>query len=456
MSLSALPLPPGPKTPSAWQLWRYSHSPLTFLEECARRYGDPFTIRQAGYGSFVMLASPEAVKDVFRGDPPALHSGETNEFLASSVGANSVLVLDDEPHARQRRVLLPPLKGERMRSFFDAMQTTTLEVVRAWPAGKQLGMIEPMQEITLRVMLQVVLGVTSPAQLAEIAAKVRRVLELGRGRYGLILVKILPVDLLQRTRWLPFFRRLRELDVALFALIEDFRQKPAAERGENVLADLLDARHENGQALSDQEIRDALVTLIFAGHDTTSVALAWVLEQAVPREEVVQRLTDELQRVTGGGPPRADQLSQLVYLDATIRESLRVRTILPFVVRLTKTPFTAGGRDYPAGIVLCPCSHLAHRLDSLYPEPEKFRPERFLERKYAAHEWFPFGGGNRMCLGTAFALYEMKVVLSALFATRRLTRPPGQRSFPVRRGIALAPDDGAIMAIHGYNPRDQV
>jgi unspecific monooxygenase len=125
---------------------------------------------------------------------------------------------------------------------------------------------------------------------------------------------------------------------------------------------------------------------------------------------------------------------------------LRVRTILPFAVRLTKTPFSAGGREYPAGVVLCPCSHLVHRLEQLYPEPETFRPERFLERHYASHEWFPFGGGGRMCLGMAFALYEMKVVLSTVFATQRLARPSGHRSFPVRRGIALAPDDGALMA----------
>lgn len=447
MAQAVLPLPPGPKTPSAWQLVRYSQSPLPFLEECARRYGDPFTVRWAGYGSFVMLASPDAVKDVFRGNPHALHSGEGNKFLSASVGTNSVLVLDEEPHARQRRVLLPPLKGDRMRSFFDVMQATTQETVRAWSPGHQLRMIEPMQEITLKVMLQVVLGVTSMALHTDFAGKIRRVLELGRGRHGLILVKILPVELLQRTRWLPFYQRMHDLDIALFNLIENCRRRPVAERGENVLADLLDASHEDGQPLSNQEIRDALVTMIFAGHDTTSVALAWVLEQTVPRADVVERITDELQRITGGEPPRADQLNQLAYLDATIRESLRIRTIMPFVVRVTKTPFTAGGREFPAGVVLCPCNHLVHRREDLYPEPNTFRPDRFLERTYAAHEWFPFGGGSRMCLGLAFALYEMKVVLSTLFATVRLGRSPGRQSTPVRRGIVLAPDDGALMVV---------
>jgi cytochrome P450 len=308
-------------------------------------------------------------------------------------------------------------------------------------------MIEPMQRITLRVMLRVVLGLRTDEEVAEFAAKVQRVLELGRGRYGLILVKVLPIEFLQRTRWLTFYRRQHELDQALFSRIEKQRRVPAPERSESILADLLAAAHEDGRPLSNAEIRDALLTLIFAGHDTTSVALAWALEQIVPRADVLERIVDELQRATDGEPPRSEQLNRLEYLDAAIRESLRVRTIMPFVVRLTKAAFTAGNREYPPGVVLCPCSHLVHHREDLYPDPERFRPERFLQRHYAAHEWFPFGGGNRMCLGMAFASYEMKVVLSTLFATFRLARPPGSRSWPVRRGLALAPHDGALVTV---------
>jgi cytochrome P450 len=447
MAQDIAPLPPGPKSPAAWQLWHYSVAPLSLLESCARRYGDPFTIRMAGYGKFVMLASPEAVRDVFRGDAYALHSGEGNEFLTASVGKNSVLVLDEEPHARQRRVLLPPLKGERMRSFFDAMQTATLEAAHSWSVGRTLAMLDPMQHITLQVMLQVVLGLRPGPQLDDFESKVKRVLELGRSRYNLIFLKVLPVERIQQIRWLPFYQRTHALHQALFDFIEQRRQQPAADRGDNIVAELLAASHADGEPLSNQEIRDALLTLIFAGHDTTSIALAWALEQIVRRADVVERIADELQQVSGGSPPRADQLTQLEYLDAVIRESLRIRTILPFVVRLTKQPFTTGGREYPAGIVLCPCNHLVHRREDLYSEPETFRPERFLERNFAANEWFPFGGGTRMCLGISFALYEMKVVLSTLFAQVRLARPRGSRSVPIRRGIALAPHDGALMTV---------
>lgn len=439
-------LPPGPRTPALLQLLRYSFSSLPVLDACARRYGDTFTLRLAGYGTLVILASPDAVKDVFRSDRHTLHSGEGNAFLSVTLGEHSVLVLDGDPHARQRRVLLPPLKGERMRSFFEAMQTATLEAVRGWSVPQTVPIMETMQDITLKVMLQVVLGMAVEHELSTMARLVRGVLELGRGRHGLVLVKLLPVDFLRRNPRLPPYRRVHALDAALFELIGKARQTPRAERTQSVLADLLEATHEDGRPMNDQEVRDALVTLIFAGHDTTSIALSWFIEQTAPRADVMERITDELQSVGGGGPPRADQLNDLTYLDAAIRESLRARTILPFVVRVAKVAFTAGGREYPAGVMLCPCSHLVHRRPELYPDPELFRPDRFLERRFAAHEWFPFGGGTRMCLGMAFAMYEMKVVLSTLLASAALART-GAPSLPVRRGISLAPDDGAAVRV---------
>jgi cytochrome P450 family 135 len=276
------PLPPGPRTPSAWQLVRYSQSPLPFLERCAARHGDPFTVRWAGYGTFVMLSDPEAVRDVFRGDSHALHSGEGNEFLSATVGPTSVLVLDDEPHARQRRLLLPPLKGERMRSFFDAMRSATEQEAVAWPIGTPLRMVEPMRRITLRVIAQAVLGLDPGPQLQDFERKVERVLALARTRHTLIWVKLVPTRLLAGAKWLPYFRQMRELDDAIFKHVAVLRGRAAGERGRSVLADLLEAGHEDGSPLADGEVRDAVVTLLIAGHDTTALALAWALEQIVP------------------------------------------------------------------------------------------------------------------------------------------------------------------------------
>jgi cytochrome P450 family 135 len=443
-------LPPGPSAPALWQLVKYAQSPLPLLESCARRHGEAFTLRLPGYGPFVMLSDPAAVRDVFRGDGRVLHSGEGNEFLATAVGSSSVLVLDEEPHERQRRVLVPPLRGAPMRAHAEAMRDATLAAMRRWTAGTTLRLLEPMRDITLDVICRVVLGVQEPARLADVAARVRRLLDLTRGRYGLFLLKLPPVTLLARAPALPFARRTRELDAALYALIGECRQSPPAGRGDSVLAQLLAASYDDGQPLGDREVRDALVTILFAGHDTTSVALAWALEQILPRAEVVDAITAELRGVTGLAAPDARQLEQLdrlQYLDAAIRESLRVRTIVPFVVRLTKAPFSAGGRSYPPGVMLAPCIHLVHRREDLYPRPGEFRPERFLERRYAAHEWFPFGGGTRTCLGMAFALHEMKIVLATLFAEVSLERPRGSRSSPVRRGILLTPHDGTLATV---------
>src|SRR5262245_65609792 len=304
-------LPAGFRTPALWQLLRYTYSPLNCLEEGASRYGDSFLVKFSMYGKFIILASPEAVRDVFRGDGQTLHSGESNQFLIPTVGPKSVLVLDEEAHARQRRIQLPPLKGERMRSFFDAMQSATLEAVRSWPVGQPVRMEQPMRRVTLRVILQAALGLPPGPQLEDLEQKVERLLAPSRTRFALLLVTVVPHWLLRDSRWLPYYSDLRLLDETLYALIDARRPAPAAERGECFLTDLLAATHEDGQPLSDVEIRDAVVTLLTAGHDTTSVALAWALEQIVPRPDVVQRITDEMRQITGGGLPRAEHLPRL-------------------------------------------------------------------------------------------------------------------------------------------------
>jgi cytochrome P450 len=214
-----------------------------------------------------------------------------------------------------------------------------------------------------------------------------------------------------------------------------------------VLDDLLAAQHEDGTPLEDREVRDALITILIAGHETTALALSWALSEIAQRPEVVERLGDELSRITRGGPPEAEHLPGLEYLEGAIRESLRLRPVAPFVVRKTVQPFAVDGREYPAGIVLCPCSYLVHRREELYPEPDRFRPERFLERKFGPHEWFPFGGGNRVCLGMPFALYEMKVLLATLLSQVRLSRPATTRSKARRYGIVLGPDDGGRIIV---------
>jgi cytochrome P450 len=442
-------LPSGPGSPAWWQLVRFAGDPLGLLDECHRRFGEAFTLEVAGHGRFVMLSDPEVVREVFRADPDVLHSGEGNEIFAATVGRNSILVLDGVPHARQRRVLVSPLKGERMRAFFDAMRLETLEAVRAWPHDTPLAALPTMRRITLRVILRTALGLSPGPEMDRFERKIETFLSHGRQRYALVLMAIVPIQWLSGSRWVPLFRQLSELDDDLFDFIAARRRGEHPPSGENVLDDLLAARHEDGSPVEDREVRDALITILIAGHDTTALALSWALAEIVPRPEVVDRLADELRQVTGGGPPEAEHLSALAFLDAAIRESLRLRPVAPFVVRKTVRSYAVGGRAYPPGVVLCPCSYLVHRRAELYPEPDRFRPERFLERKFGPHEWFPFGGGNRVCLGMPFALYEMKVLLGTLLSQVRLARPAGARSKARRYGVVLGPDDGARVLVRG-------
>jgi cytochrome P450 len=440
-------LPPGLRIPAWWQLVRFAGDPLGLLDECHRRYGDAFTLNVAGNGRFVMLSDPEAVREVFRGDPDILYSGEANSLFTATVGRNSVLVLDGAPHARQRRVVVPPLKGERMRAFFDAMRLETLEAVRAWPVGAPFPTLPSMRWVTLRVILRTGLGLTPGPEMDRFERKMERFLSNGRQRYALVLMTIIPIQRFSGSRWVPLFRQLSDLDDELFAFIAARRRGDHQPVGQNVLDDLLAATHEDGAPLGDQEVRDALITILIAGHETTALSLAWALAEIAEHQEVVDRLSDELARVTGGVPPDAGHLPALEYLDGAVRESLRLRPIAPFVVRKTVRPFVVGSREYPAGVVLCPCSYLVHRREELYPEPDQFRPERFLERKFGPHEWFPFGGGNRVCLGMPFALYEMKVLLATILSQVRPTRPAGACSRARRYGIVLGPDDGGRIVV---------
>jgi cytochrome P450 len=376
-----------------------------------------------------------------------LHSGEANAMFRATVGSQSVLVLDEAPHARQRRVLVPPLKGDRMRAFFEAMRLETLEAARSWPRDAPFPALPEMRRITLRVILRTALGLAPGAEMDRFEHKIERFLSNGRQRYAIVLITIIPIERFTGSRWVPLFRQLSDLDDDLFALIASRRRGEHQPDGDNVLDDLLAARHEDGSPLDDREVRDAIFTILIAGHETTALALAWALAEIVPRPEVVDRIGDELRRVTGGGPPEGDQLPALEYLDGSIRESLRLRPVVPFVTRKTVQPFAVAGQEYSPGIVLCPCSCLVHRRDELYPDPDQFRPERFLERKFGPHEWFPFGGGNRVCLGMPFALYEMKVLLATLFSQVRLSRPAGARSRARRYGVVLGPDDGARVIV---------
>jgi cytochrome P450 family 135 len=426
---AAAALPPGPGASRALQTVRWIFRPAAMLEDCRRRYGDMFTLRIAHEGTWVFLADPDAIKQVFKGDPRVLHAGEANVVLLPMLGHHSVLLLDEAAHMSQRKLMLPSFHGERMRGYEDVMAEVARAEIGRWPLGEALPVRPAMQRITLEVIMRTVFGVQDAARRERLRSALAEALEWGSDpRRMAVLAAIGP----QRLSRAQIFRRVRDpADALIYEEIADRRgAADLAERGD-VLSLLLQVRHDDGSPMSDEELRDELMTLLVAGHETTTSALAWAVERLVRHPDKLERLCGEVE--SGDDDD---------YLDAVCKETLRLRPILALVLRRLTEPMEIGGRLLPAGVNLAPCIYLVHRRPDVYPEPLAFRPERFLDQPAGTYTWIPFGGGVRRCLGASFALFEMKVVLRELVAALEL-RPSDPRPERItRRAITLVPERG--------------
>ncbi len=410
------------------------------MEELHRRYGDMFTLQIANEGTWVFLADPEAVKQVFTGDPRLLHAGEANRILLPLLGHNSVLLLDDAAHMRQRKLMLPPFHGERMRGFQRIMAEAAREEIERWPLGEVHPVRPATQRITLDIITRTVFGVTDEARRERLMATLGHVLEWGGDQKRMAMLAVLGPKRVAGTR---MFRRVREpADALIYEEIRDRRGAPDLEEREDVLSMLLLARHEDGSSMSDEELRDELMTLLVAGHETTASSLAWAIERLVRHPQALARLREEAE--AGGSE----------YADAVCKETLRLRPILSLVVRKLKEPMEIGGRLLPAGVTVAPCIYLVHRRADVYPDPLAFRPERFLEEPAGTYTWFPFGGGVRRCLGASFALFEMRIVLQELVTRLDLRAADPRPERFVRRAITNAPQRGGeVIAQRRATPR---
>jgi len=429
-----VPLPPGPSSPPLYQITRWIARPLQLLEECQRTYGDVFTVRAPREGAFVIVAVPELIKEVFAADADVLLAGVGNATILEPIlGKHSVLTLDGTEHLRQRRLLLPPFKGERMEAFEAVMREITEASLERWPIGKAFSLHAFMQDITMDVILQTVFGVG--AEQASLRAKLVSMLEMV-GKPWLMLPGILGIDLL-RVPFLPMTKLKRAIDEELYRLIAARRSKPST--GTDVLSMMLLARDEQGKPMTDVELRDELITLLIAGHETTATSLAWTFDQLLANPTTYRKLGDEL------------AAGRDEYLDAVIRETLRVRPILPLVGRVVAKPFKLGRWDLPIGTRIAPSIYLAGRRADAYPEPAQFRPERWLGVRPDPFTWLPFGGGIRRCLGMAFAQFEMRIVLQTVVPRARMRLANGPAKV-VRRGITLAPSRGTEVVLTAVAP----
>jgi cytochrome P450 len=437
-------LPPGPRRPSIVQVMQWSYRPTEFMDECARRFGDLFTARFAGLGTLVFLTAPELIKQVFTGDPKVLHAGEANQILLPIVGPNSVLVLDEAAHLRQRRLLMPPFHGERMTSYAAQMRDITEARVARWRPGRPFAIYPEMQAITLDVILRAVFGLAEGAAMAGFAAKLVTLFKPPPPM--MIFLPQLHADV-PYSPYRSFFTLRREVYADIQAIVNERRASADLATRTDILSLLLAARDEEGRPMTDEEIRDELMTMIAAGHETTATSLAWAFERILALPDVRAKALAELRAVVGDGRVEPAMLPKLEYLDAVVKETLRIRPILPIVVRRLTEPYKIGGYTLPKGAAVAPCMYLTHLRADLYPEPRRFNPDRWLgEKKASPYGYFPFGGGMRRCIGMAFALYEMKIILATVLSAAELRLPGGPE--PVaRRGITLNPKDGTIVVM---------
>jgi cytochrome P450 len=419
------PFPPGPRGPAIGQALRYARDPLGFLAEHQRRFGDIFTIRFPYFGRIVYVASPDLVKALFTGSPATFHAGEANAtVLEPALGPNSVLTLDDAPHIRQRKLLLPPFHGERIERYGELIVEMTRQEMESWPVGEPFAMRPHTQRITLAVIMRAVFGVHDEQRLIRF----ERLIDDFARRVGVITsFPMLRRNFGPGSPWPRFLRSRAALDDFIYEEIKLRRAEVGHEERDDVLSLLLEARDEDGDPMSDQELRDELVTVLGAGHETTATGLAWAVEVLNRNPAVLAKLRDSI------GAGEED------YLGATVKEVLRFRPVIVDVGRKLTQPATIGGYELPAGAFVLAAIAALHYREDVFPQPYEFRPERFLEAKADNYAWIPFGGGVRRCIGAAFAEYEMRTILRE-FVERAELRPATPKPEKVRvRNITLAP-----------------
>jgi cytochrome P450 len=421
--------------------------PTDYLHTTAGRYGDPFTMRVGVFPPLVMFSDPQAIQQLFTAEAGSFDAGASNVALRPTLGVNSLLLLDGERHQQQRRLLTPPFHGERMRAYGTLIRRVTEEVMARWQPGKPFSVRSAMQRISLRVILQAVFGLHDGARLVRLRQALGDMLDAMSSPLNMALLLMLPED------WGPWSPRARlqthlgAIDALLYAEIRARRERfdPAAG---DILSLLLAARDEAGQSMSDIELRDELMTLLVAGHETTATAMAWAFYWIHYLPAVRERLLAELDSLDSD--PDSEAIARLPYLGAVCSETLRIYPVaLIASPRVARQRVRIVGRDYEAGARLAANIYLAHHRPETYPDPECFRPERFLERTFSLYEFLPFGGGTRRCIGMAFALYEMKLVLATVLLQRDLNLVQPRLLKPVRRGVTLAPPAGLFLVATG-------
>lgn len=433
---------PGPWWPTAVQTLFWVRRPTEMLRLCRRRYGSTFLVRLPPFRLAVM-SEPDAIRAIFAAKSDEMHAGGVNRILRVLVGDHSVLTLDGPEHMRHRKLLMPSFHGERMRHYGETMAEITRRTVATWSDEAPFTLHPHTQDITLQIILRTVFGADEGAELTALSDQMKRMLSKAENPLALLPMLYLSDhrDLETHAPWRWMLADRDRTDAMLYRQIAARRADPRANERTDVLAMLLQARDEAGEGMTDQELRDELMTALAAGHETTATSLAWAFERILSHPEVHARLREEVRSV-GGAAAEPERLAALPYLDATIKEVMRLRPVIPLVGRVLQKPCTLGGWELPTGQAVAACIWLAQRNPDVYPEPDEFRPERFLGVQPDPASWLPFGGGIRRCVGAAFATYEMKIVLGTILGACDLELAQKSPARVKRRAITFWPEGG--------------
>jgi cytochrome P450 family 138 len=430
-------VPPGPTTPMLMQTLGMLTRQRPFLERLRRRHGNMFSINILSLGPMVVLADPELIKHTFMADPKVLHAGSRSP-LRRVLGDNSLLGIDEDHHMEQRKLLLPPFKGQRMKAYEPLIEEIATAEIDRWPTGVDFPTTRSMQRITLRAILRAVFG-ASGARARELEELLPIWTDQGQhlSRFPQI-----QKDLGRWSPWGRFLRLRAKVDAILDSLIDDAKRDPRLTERLDVLALMVQARREDGSELSNAEIRDQLVTMLAAGHETTAHTLSWAVERLRRNPDVLQQLVEEVD--AGGSALR----------DATILEVQRMRPVISFAGRHTIQPFEVGGYRIPRGTLIGLSAGLTHFDPNLFPRPDVFDPARFLDARPGTYSWIPFGGGRRRCIGATFAHMELDVVLRVMLQRVRFA-PTAERDERWRfKGVAWTPADGGVARVAHRPARD--
>jgi cytochrome P450 family 135 len=425
-------LPAGPRMPAIVQTLVWALAPTVLMDRCFKLRGETFTLTFAPTGrELVMVSDPAAVKAVLTAPPEVAPSAAGDTPIASIMGPSSVITLTGPEHMRQRKLLLPPFHGERMRAYEDTIAQATRHDMGGWPLGRPMRLSEHTRAITLEVILRAVFGVEAD-RMGGLKGAISGLAEPMR---TLAMLRFAISQSSDRATG-EIGRALDQLDAMIYAEIERRREQTDLDEREDILSLLLQARDEQGEQMTDAELRDELVSLLLAGHETTATATAWAIERLVRHPDKLKRLVDEI-----------DKGEQDEYMQAVIHETLRTRPVVPGVVRMLTEPMEIAGYELPAGTRVVCSIYLTNNNPRVYEDPKEFRPERFLDQAPDTFAWIPFGGGIRRCIGASFAMLEMKTMLSTMLKDLHPSVPKRtvwrKGEWNRRRAITLVPAAGA-------------